>query len=164
MEKLLNVSPGLLFWTIFNFLLFLFVFLKLFKKPILDSLKNREEYIKTAIETAEKERNEAKQFLIEAENKFANASKEVNILMAKEREAASEIISKAKAEAERVRQEKLDNAVQEIKVAQERAFVQLKQDVADLVVQATEKVIKEKLTTEKDYALINSQIEELSVN
>lgn len=164
MEKLLNVSPGLLFWTIFNFLLFLFVFLKLFKKPILDSLKNREEYIKTAIETAEKERNEAKQFLIDAENKFANASKEVNILMAKERETAAEIISKAKAEAERVRQEKLDNAVQEIKVAQERAFVQLKQDVADLVVQATEKVIKEKLTTEKDYALINSQIEELSVN
>lgn len=164
MEKLLSVNPGLLFWTIFNFLLFLFVFLKLFKKPILDSLKAREDYIKTAIETAEKERDDAKQFLADAEARIASATKEVNAMISKEREIATEIIAKAKSEAEKVRQEKLDNAVREIQIAQDRAFKQLKQEVAVLVVNATEKIIEEKLTSEKDLELINKQIDKLSTN
>jgi F-type H+-transporting ATPase subunit b len=164
MDKLLSVNPGLLFWTIFNFLLFLFVFIKLFKKPILDSLKNREEYIRTAIETAEKERNYAKQFLLEAEARIANATKEVNAMISKERETASEIIAKAKSEAEKVRQDKLDNAVREIQIAQDKAFKQLKQEIGVLVVNVTEKIIEEKLTSEKDLELINKHIEKLTIN
>jgi F-type H+-transporting ATPase subunit b len=164
MEKLLNVSPGLLFWTIFNFLLFLFVFIKLFKKPILDSLKTREEYIRNAIESAEKDRDEAKQFLIDAEARIVSATKEVNAMISKERETAAEIIAKAKSEAERVRQDKLDNAVREIKIAQEHSFKELKQEIAGLVVKATEKIIEVKLTTEKDFELINEQIDKLSKN
>ena len=164
MEKLLTVNPGLLFWTIVNFLVFLGVFIWLFKKPILEALKNREEYITEKIETAESKLLAAEEKLADAEARITNATKEVNSMMAHERENAAELINKAKQEADKVRQEKLDNAVREIKIAQEKAFQQLKQEIAGMVVQATEKVISEKLTSEKDFELINNQIDKLSKN
>jgi F-type H+-transporting ATPase subunit b len=164
MEKLLSLNPGLLFWTIVNFLVFLSVFILLFKKPILDSLKNREQYISDKIESAESKLTEAEAKFAEAETRITEATKEVTSMISKEREIAAEIISKAKSEAEKIRQEKLDNAVREIQIAQDKAFQKLKQEVAGMVVQATEKIISEKLTSEKDFELINQQIEKLSKN
>ena len=164
MEKLLTVNPGLLFWTILNFLVFLSVFILLFKKPILDSLKNREQYISDKIENAENKLVEAEAKFAEAEARINEATKEVTSMISKEREIAAEIIAKAKSEAEKVRQEKLENAVREIQIAQDRAFQQLKQEVAGMVVQATEKIISEKLTSDKDFELINQQIDKLSKN
>ncbi|OGU60433.1 MAG: hypothetical protein A2X64_05960 [Ignavibacteria bacterium GWF2_33_9] len=130
----------------------------------MDALKNRELYITEKIESAESKLIMAEEKLSEAEARITNATREVNVMMAHERENAADLINKAKQEADKVRQEKLDNAVREIKISQEKAFQQLKQEIASMVVLATEKVISEKLTSEKDFELINNQIEKLSKN
>ena len=51
---LLDVNPGLIFWTVITFLVLLFVLTKLAWKPILKSLSDRENLIKESLEKAEK--------------------------------------------------------------------------------------------------------------
>ncbi len=164
MEKLLSVDPGLLIWTMINFLIFLFLLLKFGFKPMMNALKAREDGIQNSIKSAEAATENAQKLLQEAQNKLNEASKEVLTIIQKGREQSNAIINEAKEEAEKLRQEKMENAVKEITLAQEAAFKQIKYEIAGLVVDATEKIINEKLEKEKDYELINKYIENLSKN
>lgn len=164
MDKLISLNPGLLIWTVFNFLIFLFLILKFGLKPMMNALKAREDSIANSLKSAQEANEKAQTILNESQAKLQETSKEVNALISKGREQANEIIANAKLEAEKLRQEKLDNAVKEIKTAQDIAFVQLKNQIADMVIQATEKVLQEKLNEEKDMELIKKAVEKLSKN
>lgn len=164
MDKLISLNPGLLIWTVFNFLIFLFLILKFGLKPMMNALKAREDSIATNLKGAQEANEKAQTILNESQAKLQETSKEVNALISKGREQANEIIANAKLEVEKLRQEKLDNAVKEIKTAQDIAFVQLKNQIADMVIQATEKVLQEKLNEEKDMELIKKAVEKLSKN
>lgn len=164
MDKLISLNPGLLIWTVFNFLIFLFLILKFGLKPMMNALKAREDSIANNLKSAQEANEKAQTILNESQAKLQETSKEVNALISKGREQANEIIANAKLEAEKLRQEKLDNAVKEIKAAQDIAFVQLKNQIADMVIQATEKVLQEKLNEEKDMELIKKAVEKLSKN
>ena len=77
MDSLLNVNPGLIIWTIINFLIFLFIILKFGSKPIMNGLKAREERINSAIETAEKTKLEAEKLFLESEKRINSAKEEM---------------------------------------------------------------------------------------
>lgn len=164
MDKLISLNPGLLIWTVFNFLIFLFLILKFGLKPMMNALKAREDSIANNLKGAQDANEKAQTMLNESQAKLQETAKEVNALIVKGREQANEIITNAKLEAEKLRQERLDNAVKEIKTAQDIAFVQLKNQIADMVIQATEKVLQEKLNEEKDMELIKKSVEKLSKN
>lgn len=164
MDKLISLNPGLLIWTVFNFLIFLFLILKFGLKPMMNALKAREDSIANNLKGAQDANEKAQTMLNESQAKLKETAKEVNALIVKGREQANEIIANAKLEAEKLRQERLDNAVKEIKTAQDIAFVQLKNQIADMVIQATEKVLQEKLNEEKDMELIKKSVEKLSKN
>lgn len=164
MDKLISLNPGLLIWTVFNFLIFLFLILKFGLKPMMNALKAREDSIANNLKNAQDANEKAQTMLNESQAKLQETAKEVNALIVKGREQANEIIANAKLEAEKLRQERLDNAVKEIKTAQDIAFVQLKNQIADMVIQATEKVLQEKLNEEKDMELIKKSVEKLSKN
>lgn len=164
MDKLISLNPGLLIWTVFNFLIFLFLILKFGLKPMMNALKAREDSIANNLKSAQEANEKMQALLNEAQAKLQETAKEVNNLIIKGREQANEIISNAKAEAEKLRQEKLDNALREIKTAQNAAFIELKNQMAEMVIQATEKVLEEKLNDEKDMELIKKSVEKLSKN
>ncbi len=164
MDKLISLNPGLLIWTVFNFLIFLFLILKFGLKPMMNALKAREDSIANNLKGAQDANEKAQTMLNESQAKLKETAKEVNALIVKGREQANEIIANAKLEAVKLRQERLDNAVKEIKTAQDIAFVQLKNQIADMVIQATEKVLQEKLNEEKDMELIKKSVEKLSKN
>lgn len=164
MDKLISLNPGLLIWTIFNFLIFLFLILKFGLKPMMTALKAREDSIANNLKAAQEANEKTQAILNESQAKLQEAAKEVNALINKGREQANEIINNAKLEAEKLRQEKLENAIKEIKIAQDSAFLQLKNQIAEMVIQATEKVLEEKLNEEKDIELIKKSVEKLSKN
>lgn len=60
---LLDVNPGLIFWTIITFLILLFILKKTAWKPILQALKEREDNIRASLEKAEQARKEAEEIL-----------------------------------------------------------------------------------------------------
>ncbi len=55
----LDVNPGLILWTIITFILLMLILKKAAWKPILNSLSERELFIKESLEKAEKARIDA---------------------------------------------------------------------------------------------------------
>ncbi len=164
MDRLVSLNPGLLFWTVFNFLIFLFLLLKFGLKPMMKSLKSREDSITNSLSSADEANKKAQAILVEVQAKLTETSKEVNSMIAKGRDQANEIISQAKVEAGKIHQEKMEAALKEIKSAQDAAFTSLKNEIADMVIIATEKVLQTKINPEVDNELIVKSIEQISNN
>ncbi len=164
MDALLNVKPGLVFWTFVNFSLFLFIVIKFFGKPIINALKDREHGIEDAITKSQNQMAEATKTLNEAKARLDSSHLEVVELVGKAREQADIIIRKATEEADKIKKAKVEDAVREIERNKDAALIVLRKEVAELVVMATEKILNEKIDKNRDMKLIESYIENLPKN
>lgn len=158
---LLDVNPGLIFWTIITFLILLFILKKTAWKPILQALKEREDNIRASLEKAEQARKEAEEILEKNRKNLSEAEEQVKKIIEEGREYASkirnEIISRANVEAQKL----LENAKQEIENKKQEALIELKGIVADLSIQAAEKILEETLDKEKHKKLVEKLIQNL---
>lgn len=158
---LLDVNPGLIFWTIVTFLILLFILKKTAWQPILQALKEREDNIRTSLEKAEQAKREAEEILEQNKKNLAEAEEQVRKIINEGREYAnrlrSEIISKANEEAQKM----LEAAKQEIENKKQEALGELKEIVADLSIQAAEKILQETLDKEKHKKLVEKLIQNL---
>ena len=164
MESVLNVSPGLMIWTLINFFLLLLLLIKFGVKPILNGLRSREAGIRDSIDNATKANQEAQKLLLESQEKLQTAQKDMSDIIHKGRIQAEELINKASVEADRVKRQKVDEATKEIERSKESAILALRSEVAGLVVIAAEKLLGETLDKDKHTKLVESYIEKLPKN
>ncbi len=162
--SLLDINPGLIFWTAVTFFLLLVVLKKFAWKPILSSLDEREKFIRDSVERAETARKEAEELLEKNKQNLAKAEEEAQKIIAQGREYAenlkNQIISEGKTEAKKI----IDNASVEIQRKTQEAFASLKGQVASIAIDAAEKIIKDNLDKEKNINLVNKYIDDLSGN
>jgi len=160
----LDINPGVIIWTTVTFLFLLFVLKKMAWKPILDSLKLREENIKDSLQQAEIARQEAEKLIAENKANLAKAEEEAQKIIEQSREYAenlkNQIIQDSKEKAKKI----LEDANAEIQRLNKEAFVQLKQQVADIAIEAAEKILKENLDKDTQIKLVNKHIDEISKN
>lgn len=160
--SLLDVNPGLIFWTVVTFVILLLLLKKLAWKPILSSLDEREKFIRESVERAEAARKEAEEILDENKNKLAVAEGEAQKVIAQGREYAeslkAQIIEESKIEAKRM----IDDAATEIERKNVEAFNNLKSEIAGIAVNAAEKIIRDSLDKEKQYKIVDEFIKDLS--
>lgn len=161
MNSVLSVNFGLVFWTLVNFLIFLFLLIKFGTKPISNALKNREKTIADSLKNAENANLEAKKVLEESQNKLNNAQAQMNDIISKGKLQAEQIIQKAAVDAEGVKRAKIEEALREIERNKELAIKELRTEVASLVVSATEKILDEKLDKDKDKRLVENAIKNI---
>lgn len=164
MDSILNVPHGLMFWTIVNFSIFLFIVIKFGGKAIVNAINQRETDIQNSIDAAKSAEETARELMSKSQVQFDNAQSQINELLSKGREQADAQIRRASEEAENVKKAKVEEALKEIEKSKEQALQQLKTEVAELVIIATEKVINEKLDKEKDYKLVENYIHQLNKN
>lgn len=164
MDSLMNVSPGLFIWSLINFVVLLFILKKFAFPAILNSIKAREESIKNNIETAEKASLDAQRILKETQDKLANAQQEMSQIVAKGREQAQSLLSKAGEESDRVKQQKMEEAKKEIEASKDRAIAEIRKEMAGLIIEATEKILSEKLDKGQHQQLIEKYIQKLPTN
>src|SRR5919107_2169313 len=96
---LLIPSFGLIIWTLLAFLIVFFILKKFAWKPILSSLKERENTIADSLATAEKVKAEMSQLKSENEALLAKAREERAQLLKEARDTKEKIISEAKEQA-----------------------------------------------------------------
>jgi F-type H+-transporting ATPase subunit b len=164
MDFVFNKEFGTIFWTLFNFGVFLFVLRLILKVQIKPNLEKRQQRINDDIKNAHKANQDAQALLKESEEKVANAYKEMSEIIGKGKLQAEEIVRKATDEAENVKKAKVAEALREIDRSKDSAIKELRKEMADLVVMATGKMIKETLDKEKHIKLIDSYIEKLPKN
>lgn len=164
MPNFMDISPGLMLWTLLNFGLFFILLAKFAWKPIVDALSTREKGIEESIMRAEQANIQAQKILKENEEKLAKAQQEMMQLIRDGRAQADAQVQAAMLEAENVKKQKLEEARNEIQRAKDQAMQELKKEVSTLVVAATEKILKEKLDQNQQKKLIDSFIADIPAN
>jgi len=143
--KLLTPDPGLLIWTLLAFLVVFFILAKFAWPVILKGLKEREEGIADAIETAKNVKAEMAQLKNENEALLAKAREERAGMIKDAKETADKMIAdakqKAKAEYDRI----VTDAQQAITQQKNAALTDVKNQVGALVVEVAEKVLRREL-------------------
>jgi F-type H+-transporting ATPase subunit b len=156
----LGINLGMLISQIFNFTLLAVLLYFVAYKPILRMLDERSERIKKGLEDAET-----------ASRRAAEMEQEFEQRMSEARQQGQEIIAQATQRSERQRQEILDEArvqaraeiekaKEEIVRERELAMSELRQEVADLSLTISEKVIGEALDEQSQRRLIAQFLEE----
>ncbi len=161
---LLDVNPGLIFWTVITFVILLLILKKVAWKPLLTALDEREKLIKESLEKSERAKEEAEKLISENKANLAKAEEESQKVISQAREFAeklkTQIVEESKTEAKKI----INDATVEIERKNKEAFESLKNQIAEIAVGAAEKIIKENLDKEKQLVLVNKFIDELPKN
>jgi len=161
------VTPdfGLVFWMLISFISLLIILKKFAWKPILGSLKAREDSIDEALKSAEKAKDEMAK--LHADNKIIlqEAKVERESLLKEAREIKDKIVAEAKNEATLEADKIITNAKAQIEGEKLAAIGEIKEKVVLLSVDIAEKIIKKNLDSDskqKDYA--DSLISKINLN
>ncbi len=163
-NALVSFEPGLFIWVGIAFLAFLWLLKKFAWVPLLNALDEREKNIQESLDSAEKAMKKAE----EIAKKNDEALKEAEI-------AAQRLRKQAKEEAEKLRADILENAREDaeklkeqtlsaIQQEKKKALVQLRDQVAELAIEASQKILKTEIDKTKNEKLVNDFLEDLSSN
>jgi F-type H+-transporting ATPase subunit b len=164
MDAVLNISPGLIIWTLVNFVLFVILLGKFGWKPMISALKAREAAINDSLQNAELANIEAQKLLKESEARMASAQQEMSSIIKEGRAQAEIYVKTALEESERVKAAKMEEAQREISREKDAALRELRTEVATLVVQATEKLLGNKMDADSHRNMIEGYIDQVNVS
>ncbi len=163
-QSLVTPSLGLIVWKTIAFLIFLGVLYWLGWEPITRALQQREEEIESSIQRAEQALAEAKE--IQEENKEArrNAEQEAQRILREARESAEELREDEEAKTRRRIQQMKEQAQAEIEREKQAALQELRDEVADLAIQAARKIVEDDLDQDRHRELVRDAIEDFPTN
>ncbi len=161
---LLDINPGLIFWTVVTFLILLLVLKKIAWKPILTALDQREKEIKDSLEKAEKAKEDAQKILEENQANLSKAEDEAKKIIEQSRTYAAnlkeQLIKESKEQAKKI----VDDASEEIQRRKDAAFDELKGQIAEIALNAAEKIMRENLDADKNKKIVDKYLNEVSKN
>ncbi len=150
MEKLLGeFSFGLFIWQTLIVVCLLLLLRKFAWNPILNAINDREEGIRSALQSAENARAEMQNLQADNERILKEARAERDGLLKEAREIKQKMIDDAKDEAKTQAVQIMTQAQAAIESEKQAAVAELKQQVASLSIEIAEKVIKETLSDDK---------------
>lgn len=160
-NPLVQPDPGLFLWTIFTFLVLLGLLARFAWRPLLAMLETRENMIRTALQDAEKATKEFEQ--------LQEKSKQITV---KARTEAQSIITESKSQAEKVKDEILQDAKgkasliiktaeEQIQAEKKKAIAEIRGEVVELSLSVASKLIRRNLTSEDSQTLIEESLKEI---
>lgn len=142
MDKLLNPDTGLMIWTIVTFLIMVFLLSKFAWGPLLHAVEEREERLKNEREAAEKARAEAQRIQADLESKLAAIDAKARETMAAAQKDAEALRARHSAEAKDEAEALMAKTRAGLEEEKRRLVGELRQEVAELSVQAAEKLVR----------------------
>lgn len=162
---LLIPDMGLLIYQIIAFLILLFVLGKFAWKPILSGLKEREQSIESALLAAEQAKNEMQALQADNERLLAEARTERDHMIKEALATANSIKEEAKAETSKITAKMIEDAKATIETEKRAALADVKNQVATLSLEITEKLLRKQLADEKaQKELIDGYVNDLNLN
>ena len=157
-NALIQVTPGLMIWTIVAFLVTLFVLKKYAFGPIQTMIDERRDRIAQSIQEADSAREEARSLLEEHKQLMQEARGQSEAIIAEARKTRDAMETRMREETEAERQRRLEETRREIASETARALDQIRAEVADLTLEATSIVVGKKLDADRDRELISEAI------
>ena len=156
------VTPelGLMLWTLLAFGVSMYLLRKLAYPRIQTALEKRAHAVAESIDAAERTRKEADQILQEYRERLREAREQADEIVSRARKAADKTQDEARIHAKETREEMLSDARRDIEQETRRAIGQIRREVADLTVIATEKVTRKSLDDDDHRRLIDEALSE----
>ena len=160
--SLLTPDSGLLFWMIVSFGI-VFVILSKYGFPvIIKAVEQRKAYIDNSLETARQANEQLANIQAEGARILAEAKEKQNAILKEAFAEKEQIIDEAhrKAAATRLQVEEASRRIREEK---EKAIREVRSEIADLSIAIAEKVMKEKISHDKEQQqIIDRLLDEVS--
>jgi F-type H+-transporting ATPase subunit b len=161
LNPLVRVVPGLMIWTLLAFVVAMLVLRKYAWPQINRILDQRQTQIEDSIDAAERTRREADELLAEYRQRLAEARAQADEIVAKAERAGEVAEREALDAAKEKREDLLEQTRRDIQAETQRAIQEIRREVADLTVQATEKVTKKTLNPDDQKRLVEEALAEL---
>jgi F-type H+-transporting ATPase subunit b len=157
------VSPnvGLMIWTLLAFLVALWILRRYAFPQISAALERRQKVIEESIDSAERTREEADQILAEYRERLKEARVQAEEIVARARKAGEATERQSLEQAKESREELLEQTRRDIEAETRRAIQEIRREVADLTVEATERVTRKTLNEEDQRRLVEEALSEL---
>jgi F-type H+-transporting ATPase subunit b len=157
------VSPdiGLMIWTFLVFGVALYVLTKAVFPRIQEALDKRQRAIDDSIDAAARTRVEADELLAEYRERLSEARVQAEEILGRARKAADAAEATALSDGKAKREEMLEQTKREIQAETRRAIQDIRNEVADLTILATEKVTRKSLTEDDQRRLVEEALSEL---
>jgi len=162
---LVTPNPGTIVWMVLIFGIVFLILRKFAWKPILNALKDRENTIANALNSAEEARKEVEGLRADNERIILSAKKEKDLILKEARELKDKIIAEAKTKAGAEAQKSVDQAKEQIQAEKIAAITELKNLVADLSVKIAEKILQNELKDKTEQEkVVNNLLKDLKLN
>jgi F-type H+-transporting ATPase subunit b len=157
------VSPGLglMIWTLLAFGVTFYVLKRVALPRIGEALEKRANAISENIKASEKQREEADELLAEYRQRLKEAREQADDITARARKAAENLEREATDEGKAKREELVAAARRDIEAETRRSLDQIRKEVADLTVLATEKVTRKSLSDSDQKRLVEEALAEV---
>jgi F-type H+-transporting ATPase subunit b len=162
---LLTPGTGLILWQLIVFIGLFLLLSKLAWKPIINSLKEREQGIHEALSMAEKAREEMARLQSDNEKLLKEAREERDRILRDARTTANHLRDEAHADAKKSADKIIDEARAAINIEKQAALKEIKIQVSMFSLQIAEKLLKKNLSDDKAQKdLVQGYINDLKTN
>lgn len=163
--NLVTPGLGLIFWQLVTFLLVLFLLARFAWKPIMNSLREREDSIEGALRAAEQAKAEMTKLKAENERILEEARVERDQMLRKAQQTAAAIVEDAKDKASAESAKIVESAKQAINMERQAALSDIRRQVAALSIEIAEKLLRNQLKEEKaQRELVDQMVKDASLN
>lgn len=165
MPPLVTPELGLIFWQLVIFLIVLFLLAKFAWKPILSSLKEREDSIEGALRMADQAKLEMQELKAGNEKLLADARLERDRIIKEATTLANQLIEQAKNKANEEGGRMIVQAREAIQNEKNAALAEVKNTAAQLSIDIAERILRRELTdTDSQKELVNSYLKDVKLN
>jgi F-type H+-transporting ATPase subunit b len=158
---LIKPGIGLMIWTLLVFGVTMLLLARLAFPRISAALERRQKSIEESIDTAERTRAEADQILSEYRERLKEARTQAEEIVQRARQAAETHERESKERGQELLTEATKRAERDIEAATQRALDDIRKQVADLTILATEKVTRKTLGEADQKVLVEEALREL---
>ena len=158
---LVTPSVGLMIWTLIAFGASVLILRKLAYPRIQENLDKRRKAIEESIDASIRTKEEADQLLEEYRARLKEAREQADDIVTRSRRAADSIQDEAKTDAKKYREELMESTRRDIEQETRRALDEIRKEVADLTVIATEKVTRKSLDDADHKRLVEEALAEV---
>ena len=165
LPSILNPDIGLLFWMFLAFIVVFIVLARLGFPAIIGMVDKRSQHINESLKKAEQAASQLENIKQESEAMLQEAREKQATILKEAADTREAIVAKAQEKAREESSRIINDAKAEIESQKQAAISEIRQQVATLSVEISEKVLRQKLGTDKaqmDY--INQMLDEVAAN
>jgi F-type H+-transporting ATPase subunit b len=161
--SLIDVVPGLMVWTVVTFLIVLWVLRRFAFGRIQGLIDQRRDRIREALDEADKARSEARELREQVARERQEAKAEREQILEESRRQAQRQLEQAREQADADLKARLEKNREELEAENARLREQIRRDVVELTLLASEKVTGKVLDADDQRRLIDETIDEVDV-